>query len=74
MNSMLNYKICGLRKKRAIFTIEYVILIALIVAALLAMQFYVRRAICGRFRSTGDGFGGGRQYEPGPGGTVAAGD
>ena len=51
--------------KRAILTVEYVILIAAIVAALLAMQFYLRRAVCGRLRSTGDAFGQGRQYEPG---------
>jgi len=51
--------------KKAAFTVEYVILIAVIVAALLAMQFYLRRAVCGRIRSAGDTFGQGRQYEPG---------
>ena len=51
--------------KRAISTVEYVILIAVIVAALLAMQFYLRRAVCGRIRSAGDTFGQGRQYQPG---------
>ena len=51
--------------KKAAFTVEYVIVIAVIVAALLAMQFYLRRAVCGRIRSAGDAFGQGRQYEPG---------
>ena len=58
------YEVGG-RSRRAIFTVEYVILIAVIVAALLAMQFYLRRAVCGRIRSAGDTFGQGRQYEPG---------
>lgn len=64
-SNISNFLICDSRKRRATFTIEYALLIALIVAALLAMQFYVRRAMCGRLRMTGDGFGQGRQYQPG---------
>ncbi|MDD5004882.1 MAG: hypothetical protein PHS93_00020 [Candidatus Omnitrophica bacterium] len=59
-----NFKTFGLSRKTAASTLEYVVLIAIIVAALMAMQFYLRRAICGSFRSTADTFGQGRQYEP----------
>lgn len=44
---------------------EYSLLIAVAVAALLCMQFYVKRAVCGRFRQAADAFGYGRQFEPG---------
>ena len=44
--------------------LEYSILIAIVIAALVSMQVYVKRALCGRWRQTGDVFGSGRQYEP----------
>jgi len=46
-------------------TLEYSVLAVVILAALLAMQVVLRRAISGKWRSTGDGFGAGRQYEEG---------
>ncbi|MBI4355536.1 MAG: hypothetical protein HY597_03680 [Candidatus Omnitrophica bacterium] len=46
-------------------TIEYAVLIAVVVAALLLMQRYVKGAIAQRWRSAGDVFGFGQQYEPG---------
>jgi uncharacterized protein (UPF0333 family) len=52
-------------KNRASFTIEYAALIAIVVLALLTMQFYLKRAMFGKLRSMADGFGQGRQYEPG---------
>lgn len=51
--------------RRGSLAIEYTVLIAIVVAALVGMQVYVRRAICGRWRAAADTFGHGRQYEPG---------
>ena len=47
------------------FAIEYAVVVAVVVAALLSMAVYVKRALSGRWRQTGDVFGHGRQYEPG---------
>lgn len=55
-----------LRKKqaqRAQSTLEYVVLIVLVVAALLSMQFYIKRGIQGRLRSVTDDIG--EQFSPG---------
>ncbi|MDD5465676.1 MAG: hypothetical protein PHP73_05000 [Candidatus Omnitrophica bacterium] len=43
-------------------TLEYAIVVACIVAALIGMQFYVRRGIQGRLRAAGDEIG--EQYTP----------
>ncbi len=51
--------------KKGISMLEYVTVIVIIVSALLAMRFYLKRSISGSFRSSGDAFGQGRQYEPG---------
>jgi len=51
--------------RRGSLAIEYTVLIAIVVAALVGMQVYARRAICGRWRAAADTFGHGRQYEPG---------
>ncbi len=50
--------------RKAFSSLEYAVLIAIIVAALLAMSVYLRRAITGRWRDVGDTFGHGRQYYP----------
>ena len=50
--------------KKAISVVEYSLFIAVIIAAILGMQFYLKRAICGRWKETGDVFGFGRQYDP----------
>ena len=56
----------GSRKaQRAFSTIEYALLIAVAVAALITMSVYIKRAVSGRFKDTADSFGFGRQYEPG---------
>jgi len=53
------------RKYRGISTIEYAFLFIIIVAALLGMSIYFKRAISGRWRgSVDDSFGHGRQYDP----------
>lgn len=46
-------------------TVEYAVLIAVTVAALVGMSVYTKRALAGRWRAVGDTFGYGRQYEPG---------
>jgi Flp pilus assembly pilin Flp len=44
--------------------IEYAVLIAVVVAALVGMSVYTKRALMGKWRTVGDSFGYGRQYEP----------
>ena len=59
-----------LRNKRAQSTAEYAILIGLVVAALLAMQTYVKRGLNAKMKDATDtyattvGLGGTSQYEP----------
>ncbi len=52
-----------LRSKTGQSTLEYAILIAVIVGGLIAMQVYVKRGVQGRLRSSADDIGG--QYSPG---------
>lgn len=54
-----NYK-----AKKAFSTLEYAVLIAVTVAALITMSVYIKRAVSGRFKDTADSFGFGRQYDP----------
>lgn len=42
--------------------IEYSLLIAIVVAALLGMQIYLKRGVSGKWKEAGDVFGFGRQY------------
>ena len=51
-------------KRKGTFTIEYGMLIIILVAALLGMFIYLRSALCGRWRQTVDSFGDGRLYFP----------
>ena len=53
------------RMRRGFLTLEQALLVTVVVAALIAMSVYIKRAISGRFRNVGDSFGFGRQYEPG---------
>ena len=48
-------------------SIEFVVLIVVMASALAGMAVYMRRALSGRWRSVGDTFGHGRQYEQQPG-------
>ena len=50
--------------KRASYLIEYTLFIVIVIAALIGVQVYVKRALCGRWRSGADVFGQGKQYEP----------
>jgi len=53
-----------LKSKRAISSIEIATVIILILSALLIFGGYLQRALAGRWKSTGDAFGQGKQYDP----------
>ena len=53
------------KMRKATLSIEYAILITIVVAALIAMSGYIKRAVSGRWRGAADTIGYGRQYEPG---------
>ena len=52
-----------LRKKKAQSTLEYAILIIIVIGALLSIQVYIKRGIQGRLKSATDDIG--EQYSPG---------
>lgn len=52
-------------KRKGFSILEYTILVVVVLAALIAMRFYVQRAIMGKYRQATDTFGFGRQFEPG---------
>lgn len=52
------------RMKKGTMSLEYSVIIAVIVAALIGIQIYVKRAVCARWKESGDVFGFGRQYGP----------
>ena len=58
---MLNY--FNKRRKKGQSTLEYVILIIIILGALLSIQFYIKRGIQGRLKSAADDIG--DQFSPG---------
>ncbi len=45
-------------------TLEYAVLIAVVVAGIVIMQIYMKAALSGRWKTMADTFGGGQQYEP----------
>lgn len=49
-------------KKKSFSIVEYVITLVVIVAALVGMSLYIKRAISGRWRQSADVIGFGRQY------------
>lgn len=54
------------KDKAGMSILEYSVLLAVVVIALLAVQVSLRRAISSRWKQAIDGgFGSGRQYEPG---------
>ena len=48
---------------KAISLIEYCMIVAIVAGALVGIQIYLKRAICGRWRQTADVFGFGRQAQ-----------
>lgn len=51
------------RRKKGQSTLEYAILIIIIMAALLSIQVYIKRGVQGRFKSAADDIG--TQFSPG---------
>lgn len=49
-------------KRKAQSTVEYAMIIAVVVGGLLLMQHYVRRGLAGRYRSSSDDLG--EQFDP----------
>jgi uncharacterized protein (UPF0333 family) len=54
---------CSVLKKRGQSTLEYAVLIVVIIAALIAMQVYLKRGMQGRMRESSDQIG--EQFSPG---------
>lgn len=54
---------CRLSKKRAQTTLEYAILIGVIVGGLIAMQVYLKRGFQGKLKESSDSMG--QQFSPG---------
>jgi Flp pilus assembly pilin Flp len=52
-----------MNRKKALSSIEYAVLIIVVVAALIGMSVYLKHAILGKWRDAGDMFGQGRQYD-----------
>ncbi|MBU4332800.1 hypothetical protein KKD20_06890 [Patescibacteria group bacterium] len=52
----------NINKARAQTTLEYSVIISVIVAALLTMQVYIKRSLQGKLRSAADEIG--QQYDP----------
>ncbi len=50
-------------RNKGTLSLEYAVLIAILVAAVIGMGVYIKRAICGKLRESGDTFGYGRQYD-----------
>lgn len=59
MNKMLKQKKVSIQ--RGMSVTEYALLLAVVVAALLGMQIFLKRAVCGNWKQAGDVFGFGRQ-------------
>ena len=54
-----------LRRRKGQSMLEYAMIIAVIVGALIAMQIFLRRSVQGKLRDSVDDIGGGGQYSAG---------
>ncbi len=61
---MLMNKSNKLTHRKAVAALEYVFLILIVLSAFLVFQKYILRGMAGRWRTVGDSFGFGRQYDP----------
>jgi Flp pilus assembly pilin Flp len=52
------------REKNSISVVEYTVFILVIILALIGMSKYLRRAISGKWKTSIDTYGWGRQYNP----------
>ncbi len=59
MNKILKQKKIAIQ--RGMSVTEYAVLLAVVVAALLGMQIFLKRAVSGNWKQAGDVFGFGRQ-------------
>jgi hypothetical protein len=50
--------------KKGFLSLEQALLIGVLIAAMIAMSVYFKRALSGKYRQAGDTFGQGRQYQP----------
>ena len=50
-------------KNGGLSTIEYMMMVIIVISALLWLQIYMQRAFQGHWKTAGDAFGLGRQYE-----------
>ena len=57
------FKLLNKRRKRGQSTLEYAILIIIIIGALMTIQVYIKRGVQGRLKSAADDIG--DQYSPG---------
>ena len=52
-----------LRRRDGSFSLEYATLVVIVAAAMAGMAIYIKRALMGKWRTVGDTFGHGKQYE-----------
>lgn len=53
-----------MRTRKGLLAVEYAVFIAALIAALIGAAVFMKRAVCGNWRSSADSIGYGRQYEP----------
>jgi len=53
-----------MKRSRGFLSLEYALLVAVLIAALVGMAVYLKRSLSGKWRQAGDAFGQGRQYKP----------
>ena len=58
--------ITATKNSKALSTLEYVIFFIVLAAVAIAMATYFKRSVQGRYRQTGDLFGGGEQRDTAP--------
>ena len=61
-NKMIKYN--KFFEKRGMSAVEYSVVIAIVIAALLVMQFYFKRSLSSRWKDTADVFSYGRTFQP----------
>ncbi len=52
------------RSRKGQEILDYAVLLALVLAALLIMGYYIRNSLSGKIRDAGDAFGQGELYNP----------
>jgi len=52
-----------MKRKKGFLSLEYALLIAILVVALIGMSLYFQRSLSGKLREAGDSLGFGRQYK-----------